>query len=364
MSRNPMSLEKRSTPDELTRASTVGLAPNGRQSNLSTQQWHRVRSPEFKAWFGDWESSPQTSSKMLDENGEPMVYYHGSKEAGFCEFETRGQGKTRGLGAFFTDCKDVAVGYSSSRDDAPIYTPEQLFDFPEAAGLQIDEGVLVEVLVDGDLVWKWFSDVDSAMEDAKGEAVAWLAKHPGAELKTKEAYAVFDYGDELFAGDKAQVISFLSDNARINDAPGVYEVFLNIRDLVELDWNGENWDHGPEEKIWRISDADGDFVESAHSQEEADACLAENPGYSCAQEMESVYETTDHAARGGRDIALDGMVILHVVDDGPHGRTGWNSTVVVVYDPRNIKSATANTGAYAPDEPDIRFSSVMREAMR
>ena len=32
------------------------LAPNGKPSNLSTEQWHLVRTPEFKQWFGDWES--------------------------------------------------------------------------------------------------------------------------------------------------------------------------------------------------------------------------------------------------------------------------------------------------------------------
>jgi hypothetical protein len=32
----------------------------------------------LKKWFGDWEKDPENSSKMLDENGEPMVFFHGS----------------------------------------------------------------------------------------------------------------------------------------------------------------------------------------------------------------------------------------------------------------------------------------------
>jgi hypothetical protein len=32
------------------------LAPNGRPSNLTPEQWKLVRTPEFKAWFGDWEN--------------------------------------------------------------------------------------------------------------------------------------------------------------------------------------------------------------------------------------------------------------------------------------------------------------------
>ncbi len=38
----------------------------------------QVRSPEFKAWFGDWENDPENASKVVDENGEPLIVYHGS----------------------------------------------------------------------------------------------------------------------------------------------------------------------------------------------------------------------------------------------------------------------------------------------
>jgi len=35
------------------------LAPNGKPSNLNERQWHEVRTPEFKTWFGDWEIAAQ-----------------------------------------------------------------------------------------------------------------------------------------------------------------------------------------------------------------------------------------------------------------------------------------------------------------
>ena len=54
------------------------LAPNGKPSNLTHKQWHLVRTPEFKAWFGDWENDPENASKVVDKNGEPLVVYHGS----------------------------------------------------------------------------------------------------------------------------------------------------------------------------------------------------------------------------------------------------------------------------------------------
>lgn len=51
------------------------IAPNGKKSNLTPEQYKLVRTPEFKAWFGDWENYPKNASKVVDENGEPLVVY-------------------------------------------------------------------------------------------------------------------------------------------------------------------------------------------------------------------------------------------------------------------------------------------------
>ena len=55
------------------------IAPNGKPSNLTPEQYELVREPAFKQWFGDWENDPANSSKVVDSNGEPLVVYHGSK---------------------------------------------------------------------------------------------------------------------------------------------------------------------------------------------------------------------------------------------------------------------------------------------
>ncbi|MFY8161615.1 MAG: DUF5824 family protein, partial [Candidatus Kapaibacteriota bacterium] len=56
------------------------LAPNLKPSNLTPEQWHLVRTPEFKAWFGDWETDPQNASQVVDNNGEPLVCFHRNKK--------------------------------------------------------------------------------------------------------------------------------------------------------------------------------------------------------------------------------------------------------------------------------------------
>lgn len=70
--------------DDLMKYADGGLiAPNGKPSNLTPEQYKLVRTPEFKEWFGDWENSPETSSKVVDENGEPLVVYHGTRNEFF-----------------------------------------------------------------------------------------------------------------------------------------------------------------------------------------------------------------------------------------------------------------------------------------
>lgn len=55
-------------------------APNGNDTKLTEQQWVMTKTESFKNWFGDWENDPGNSSKIVDENGEPMVVYHGSNK--------------------------------------------------------------------------------------------------------------------------------------------------------------------------------------------------------------------------------------------------------------------------------------------
>ena len=57
---------------------TYMKAPNGDPTNLNEEQWAQVRTKAFKNWFGDWQRDPENASKVVDENGEPAVMYHGT----------------------------------------------------------------------------------------------------------------------------------------------------------------------------------------------------------------------------------------------------------------------------------------------
>jgi hypothetical protein len=69
---------KKKDPDMLAIDGGELLAPNGKRSNLNPYLHKLVRTKAFKDWFGDWENDPKNASKVVDENGEPMVMYHGT----------------------------------------------------------------------------------------------------------------------------------------------------------------------------------------------------------------------------------------------------------------------------------------------
>ncbi len=45
---------------------------------LAYRQWVQVRTPTFKAWFGDWETTHSACKVVNPETGEPLVVYHGT----------------------------------------------------------------------------------------------------------------------------------------------------------------------------------------------------------------------------------------------------------------------------------------------
>lgn len=92
---------------------TYMKAPNGKPTRLDERQWVQVRTTAFKRWFGDWEQSPENASKVLDENGEPLVVYHGTSGGGFTIFNTYGSNfGLFGQGSYFTDSREVAESYT------------------------------------------------------------------------------------------------------------------------------------------------------------------------------------------------------------------------------------------------------------
>ena len=97
------------------------LAPNGKKSKLDAEQWATVRTTNFKKWFGDWENDPENASKVVDENVEPMVVYHG-RSADFNTFEKKEgvrfimglEDKVKAEGFFFSPDRALAEEFAGN----------------------------------------------------------------------------------------------------------------------------------------------------------------------------------------------------------------------------------------------------------
>ena len=109
-----LSLEKEAIKKEAVAAGTFMKAPNGKETNLTEDQWLAVRTAAFKNWFGDWEKDPQNASKVVDENGEPRVVYHGTY-GDFTVFDKAKIGSATdygiwGRGFYFTNMENTPYG--------------------------------------------------------------------------------------------------------------------------------------------------------------------------------------------------------------------------------------------------------------
>ena len=93
-------------------------AKSAGQTELNYRQWVQVRTPEFKAWFGDWENDPENASKVINpKTGEPLVVYHGTKHE-FTVFDAEkssvnsGNKGHFGQGFYLTPNRDLAQSFA------------------------------------------------------------------------------------------------------------------------------------------------------------------------------------------------------------------------------------------------------------
>jgi 8-oxo-dGTP pyrophosphatase MutT (NUDIX family) len=140
------------------RGGDILLAPNGKPSNLTPEQYKLVRTPAFKKWFGDWENDPSNASKVVDENGEPLVCYHTSNKK-FTKFD-----------------------YELSYDGAIWFTSNLKKIYDKETGAS-GSGIIYQVFLDIKKMGDW-DDYDKGISDLLRD------KFNGAELD--DDYIVFE----------------------------------------------------------------------------------------------------------------------------------------------------------------------------
>lgn len=118
---------------------TFMKAPNGEHTNLSEKLWLFVRTSAFKQWFGDWENSPELSSKVVDQNGQPMLMYHGSPMSGITQFKA-GESPYGDDYIFFTSLPEQAMTYTG-------YDQDDFQDWDQFDEVVSEEGLIYEAFL-------------------------------------------------------------------------------------------------------------------------------------------------------------------------------------------------------------------------
>ncbi len=135
-------------------------AVKGGKTELSYRQWVQVRTPEFKAWFGDWESNPENASKVINpRTGEPLVAYHGTK-AEFNTFDINKVANTiHGMGHYFSDDRDVSKGYGDRVINAFLKSDRTL----SQDGITLTKQEISKI-IDNDEILENFGDISRGRE--------------------------------------------------------------------------------------------------------------------------------------------------------------------------------------------------------
>lgn len=195
----------------------IDKAPNGEPSKLfsdllehyngdrvaAIQAKARTYSKSFKKWFGE--------SKVVDENGEPLVVYHGSSSE-FDTFAIPSVDNRQRLSTkiapkfFFTTSKKTAQSFISPRDEAILHAVDRELDF-----IPLDE---IQEGEEDELVWGYIA------KKLKGVTVEELKSIWFSHVEAGDVYTYKNPNrDKLF-----------------------YPVFLSAKNLLVIDGKGERAD--------------------------------------------------------------------------------------------------------------------------
>lgn len=228
--RSSLSPELQVIKDQAKADGSFMKAPNGRPTNLTEKQWLQVRTPEFKEWFGDWENDPTNASKVVDENGEPMVVYHGSRNS-LTYFSKNFAGKNNPdidvsrLGFFFTDDIEEAK-YHTGKTTNDGY--ERDGDTPQVYSTFLNLRDPYEVATGEDATY--YIDNNTRVLYAEDNGYDGVIVQGGSNV----VYLVFEPNNIKSATENTGSFDGMNDDIRYSSHDAVDQEDLDMQDLEEV----------------------------------------------------------------------------------------------------------------------------------
>lgn len=302
---------------------TYMKAPNGKPTNLDERQWAQVRTGAFKKWFGDWEKAAEespsaaktNSSKIVDENGEPKVVYHGSPYR-FFRFDKARLGQSTGAdsakeGFFFTDNKDLAELFSRySLEKLPVSDVEQLVKdrLQNMSREELNEAY--EAYRNDSPDYQDYADEAGSPSDREYLEMSGFLRDGISEDEAKRNYVQDSIENKIEGGYFSDMEEIEEELSSIGIEFGNNEqVFLNIKSPI-------------------TDDIERDYF---HNGEDV------SPMTPVLQEAKRMWH--------------DGVVFTGIVENGQKGAANQ----YVAFEPGQIKSATDNVGTFDGEQDDIRY---------
>ena len=274
------------------------------------QSIDKTKTPEFKKWFGD--------SKVVDENGDPIVVHHGGLGSqSITEFSKDFGGQTTGNnehGAFhFTDNKEVADDYGRQS------FIRRYQDSPESL---VEDGI-VEELPD-------FDEVDQ---------YGFVEELAEEHLESVDTYLRLENPIILDMEGQRIDVQQIEDISR---AAMTGEYIEGVSDLFEDQLYGE-YDSDD------IADYQDDINKRAMENEDVET-IEELEDYQLNQARDEILEENGIE----RDVPkIDGIIIKNMIDDiGP--ASNQIAEQYIVFDPNQIKSVK-NKGEFSTENDNIFF---------
>lgn len=284
-------------------------APNGKKTNLTEAQWLAVRTKAFKKWFGDWENNPDSASKIIDENGEPMPVTHGTNEF-FSRFDKGRIGSNTGnyghlgYGFYFSTDVDEASGYGNNTMSLFLNIRKPF---------EGDEQSLEK-----------YSDILDL-----GETDTVLDRDSIKKALKQKSSIAYQFVKNLEKGGYEEAWERAWDNEEVQHDEELQELL----DDVARYWDRAGSETYTEEDIERISKVFGKNITSHKRLHISPLPYLLNTG--------AYKDQTEAFTKALQTDGYDGVIY---------------GSEVVAFEPKQIKSATDNVGTFSTESDNIKYS--------
>ncbi len=248
--------------------------------------------PAFKEWFGDWENNPEQASKIVDEQGHPLIVEHGTNND-FTEFDINRLGETShdkgiyGAGFYFAT---ETPAWLNARNKMKVY-------------LDIKKPFEITASMENDIYTSFSEKLDTP---------------------AFRALKLHTFNDkEISVGEYIDVIKAVDDFIEHNPD--------QVNEQVAQDEELQSYHPKNRLQLWREHEI----------SRRSEAAILSHSWNVIISSMIGSEEFTEAAKKSG----YDGIIVNRDEDYREY----------IAFEPNQIKSATENIGTYRRDSNDIRF---------